>query len=97
MALCVAAQGGLVALVRGEPPRPGVLLGSRRVGFGVQRFASDRELRVRARHHRGERGLVAFDCELCDPDGGPPLVHARLHVYLVDGWEALEAASGDAD
>ena len=95
MAQCIAAHGGLVALARGEPPRPGVLLGSRRLGFGVQRFERDRELRVSARHHRGERGLVAFDCELRDLDGGSPLVHGRLHVYLVDGWEALEAASGD--
>ena len=52
MAQCIAAHGGLVARALGEPLRPGVLLGSRRLRFGVGRFASDRELRVTARHHR---------------------------------------------
>ena len=97
MAQCIAVHGGLVARERGLPPRPGVFLGSRRVGFGVQHFAPDRELRVAARHHRGERGLVAFDCEIRELDGGSPLVHGRLNVYLVEGWEALGGIGGDAD
>ena len=96
MAQCIAAHGGLIALARGESQLPGVLLGSRRVSFGVERFEIGRELRVSARHHRGERGLVAFDCDVRDLDGGPPLVHGRLNVYLVEGWEALEAIGGDA-
>jgi predicted hotdog family 3-hydroxylacyl-ACP dehydratase len=96
MAQCIAAHGGLVALARGEAPRPGVFLGSRRLSFGVQHFAIDRALRVSARHHRGERGLVVFDCEVRDLDGGSSLVHGRLNVYLVDAWEALEGAGGNA-
>jgi predicted hotdog family 3-hydroxylacyl-ACP dehydratase len=96
MAQCIAAHGGLIALARDEAPRPGVFLGSRRVSFGVQHFALDRELRVSARHHRGERGLVVFDCEVRDLDGGSPLVHGRLNVYLVDAWGALEGAGGNA-
>ncbi len=96
MAQCIAAHGGLVARERGLPPRPGVFLGSRRVRFGVQRFEIGRELRVVARHHRGERGLVAFDCEIRELDGGSPLVHGRLNVYLVETWEALEGVGGDA-
>ncbi|TFG96202.1 MAG: 3-hydroxylacyl-ACP dehydratase [Myxococcales bacterium] len=95
MAQCIAAHGGLAALARGEAPRPGVFLGSRRVGFGVQHFAIDRELRVSARHHRGERGLVAFDCEIRELDGGFALVHGRLNVYLVETWQALEGAGGN--
>jgi predicted hotdog family 3-hydroxylacyl-ACP dehydratase len=96
MAQCIAAHGGLVARARGEARRPGVLLGSRRVRFGVQHFARDRELRVSARHHRGERGLVVFDCEVRDLDGGAALVHGRLNVYLVDAWEALGGDGDDA-
>jgi len=96
MAQCVAAHGGLVALARGEPARTGVLIGARRVRFDVPRFEAGRELHVRASHHRGERGLLAFDCEIRDArGGGPPLVHGRLNVYTVDGWEALEAGGGD--
>jgi len=96
MAQCVAAHGGLVALARGEPPRPGVLLGSRRVSLAVGWFSPERELHVRALHHRGESGLVAFDCEVREPGGGPPLVAGRLNVYLVERWEALLAQIGDA-
>ena len=92
MAQCIAAHGGLVALAQGLPLRPGVFLGSRRVSFAVQHFDADRELRVSARHHRGARGLVAFDCEIRDLDGESPLVHGRLNVYLVEAWEALEGA-----
>jgi predicted hotdog family 3-hydroxylacyl-ACP dehydratase len=95
MAQCIAAHGGLVALERGEPRRPGVLLGARRVRFDVPRFEADRELRVLARHHRGERGLLAFECEIRDARGGAPLVEGRLNVYTVDGWGALEASRGD--
>jgi predicted hotdog family 3-hydroxylacyl-ACP dehydratase len=95
MAQCIAAHGGLVALERGEPRRPGVLLGARRVRFDVPRFEADRELHVLARHHRGERGLLAFECEIRDARGGAPLGEGRLNVYTVDGWEALEASRGD--
>jgi predicted hotdog family 3-hydroxylacyl-ACP dehydratase len=95
MAQCIAAHGGLVALARGEPPRPGVLIGARRVRFGVQRFEAGRELRVGARHHRGERGLLAFDCEVRDARSGAPLVQGRLNVYTVDELDALEAVGDD--
>ena len=95
MAQCIAVHGGLQALAQGEPLRPGVLLGSRRLRFGVQRFARGRELRVSARRHGGERGLVAFDCEVWDASGGPPLVEGRLNVYIVGSFEELEAVRDD--
>jgi predicted hotdog family 3-hydroxylacyl-ACP dehydratase len=95
MAQCIAAHAGLLARARGEAPRPGVLLGSRRLRFAAQRFARDRELCVEARHHRGERGLVAFDCEVREASGGPPLVQGRLNVYIVGGFEELEAGRFD--
>ena len=96
MAQCVAAHGGLLAHAHGEPLRPGVLLGSRRVRLFVERFAAERELRVRARHHRGESGLVAFDCEVREDGGAAVLVEARLAIYLLERWEALEAQLADA-
>jgi len=95
MAQCIAVHAGLVARARGEPPRPGVLLGSRRLRFAAPRFARDRELRVEARHHRGERGLVAFDCEVALAAGGPPLVQGRVNVYIVGGFAELEAGGFD--
>ena len=99
MAQCVAAHGGLASRERAEPPRPGLLLGSRRVRFATASFAPNRELRVDARHHRGESGLVAFDCEVREAAGGEPLVRARVNVYIVDRWEDLRReknGSGEA-
>jgi predicted hotdog family 3-hydroxylacyl-ACP dehydratase len=96
MAQCIAVHGGLVALARGEPPGPGLLLGSRRVSLAVDCFPPERELRVCARHHRGESGLVAFDCDVRGEDGEAALVEARLNVYLVERWEALEVRVGNA-
>jgi predicted hotdog family 3-hydroxylacyl-ACP dehydratase len=89
MAQCIAAHGGLVGRACGEPLRPGLFLGSRRVRFSVQHFAPDQQLRVTARHHGGERGLVAFDCEIHDASGGSPLVQGRANVYIVDSWQDL--------
>jgi predicted hotdog family 3-hydroxylacyl-ACP dehydratase len=80
-----------VARARGERPRPGLLLGSRGVHFDARDFAPGGELHVTARHHRGERGLVAFDCAVHSAQGGPPLVQGRLNVYIVDDWRELEA------
>ena len=89
MAQCIAVHGGLVARERGETPRPGILLGSRRVRFGARHFEAGRELRVTAHLHRGERKLVVFDCEVGDADGGPPLATGRLNVYIVESWQDL--------
>jgi predicted hotdog family 3-hydroxylacyl-ACP dehydratase len=93
MAQCVAVHGGLAARARGEPLRPGLLLGSRRVRFGAQALPP-RELAVEARHHRGDRGLVAFDCQVRDPSDGLRLVEGRLNVYIMERWEDLREASG---
>ena len=89
MAQCVAAHGGLVSRSSGGSPRPGLFLGSRRVTFGAQRFEPGRPLRVTARHHAGQRGLVAFDCEVADESAEAPLVQGRVNVYIVDSWQEL--------
>jgi predicted hotdog family 3-hydroxylacyl-ACP dehydratase len=89
MAQCIAVHGGLSGRARGEPPRPGLFLGSRRVQFSVPHFSADQQLLVSASHHAGERGLVAFDCEIHDisDSGGSPLVRGRANVYIVDSWQ----------
>lgn len=83
MAQCAAAHGGLAARARGEAPGQGLFLGSRRVAFHTDAFEPGQRLVVTARHHRGESGLVAFDCEVRDRDGGGPLVEGRLSVYTL--------------
>lgn len=102
MAQCIAAHGGLVARSRGEPPRAGLFLGARRVSFAVEAFRGGRALWVEVCHHRGEHGLVAFDCALREAAGPslagePPLVEGRLNVYLVESWKELDAGADDAD
>jgi predicted hotdog family 3-hydroxylacyl-ACP dehydratase len=91
MAQCAAAHGGLVARARGEAPRPGLLVGSRRLVFRCDSFAPDVALRVTARHVAGHGDSFAFDCSVEDPAGGPPLVEGRLSVVLLD--ESLVAVA----
>ncbi|MBW2288206.1 MAG: 3-hydroxylacyl-ACP dehydratase [Deltaproteobacteria bacterium] len=95
MAQCIAAHGGLAARALGEPPRPGLFLGTRRVEFGTEYFQPQETLRVTAVHHRGVTGLVAFDCEVVTAAGGDPLVNGRMNVYIVDDWNALEGSGDD--
>jgi predicted hotdog family 3-hydroxylacyl-ACP dehydratase len=97
MAQCIAVHGGLAARARGEAPRPGLLLGSRRIDFAAREFAPGEKLRVSAAHHRGELGLAAFDCAVFAEAGGDPLVRGRLNVYIVEDWQQLaDAGGGDA-
>ena len=86
MAQCMAAHAGLEA--GGAGPRPALLLGSRRLRISVDSFPTGGELVVSARHHRGEEGLVAFDCEIRDASGGPALVEGRVNAYTLDEDQA---------
>lgn len=95
MAQCIAAHGGLAARASGEPPGPGLMLGSRRLAFAVDWFAPGEPLLVSARHHRGETGLVAFDCDVRLAPDCEPLVAGRVNVYIVDDWNALEGVADD--
>jgi predicted hotdog family 3-hydroxylacyl-ACP dehydratase len=89
MAQCAAVHGGLVARSAGEPVRPGLLLGSRRLSFATPAFSPGQRLRVRATHHRGATGLVAFDAEVSDAESHTPLAEGRINVYLLRDWSDL--------
>ncbi len=87
MAQCAAADGGLRLRAHGLSPQPGLFLGSRRVAFRCDAFAPDRRLEVWARPARRATGLsrrFAFECAVLDPDGGPPLVEARLNLLILE-------------
>ncbi len=90
MAQCAAVHGGLRARRAGAPPRPGLFLGSRRAALHVDEFPAGARLWVTARHHRGETGLVAFDCEVVPAGGGAPLAEGRLSVLVFEDWAELE-------
>ena len=88
MAQCAAVHGGLLGRARGVPPRPGLFLGSRRARFRADALRGP--LRVTARHHRGETGLVAFECQVRAAAGGEVLAEARIAVYVFRDWTELE-------
>ena len=94
MAQCVAVHGGLAARSRGESPKPGILLGSRRLRFDARDFVPGDELLVRARHEAGETGLVVFDCSLARAAGGGPVVEGRINVYRFEDWQAIRKGGG---
>jgi len=83
MAQCIAAHGGLLARRRGDAVRPGLLLGARRLALRVASFAPGIELRVAARHVRGDAtGMFQFDCRLWADEDTEPLAEGRLNVYI---------------
>ena len=92
MAQCVAAHGGLIGRTRGEPPRLGLLLGSRRLTFHTEGFHPGQTLAVTAeRVWGGSEGLVSFDCRVEDGETGDLLVEGRLSC-LQTGTAELRGA-----
>lgn len=90
MAQCVAAHAGLVARAAGEQPRPGFLLGGRRVTFHVARFQRGERLRVNVRRvWGGPGGMASFDCSLEDGTTGTLLAEGRLNCVVIEDVEAL--------
>ncbi len=86
MAQCAAVHGELANRSRGAAPRPGLLLGSRRLEVYRDVFAPGEALEVTARHHKGEVGLVAFDCAIRSASSGEALVEGRVNLYLFRDW-----------
>jgi predicted hotdog family 3-hydroxylacyl-ACP dehydratase len=83
-AQCTAVHGSLSARSGGGALRPALLLGTRRMHLSVPRFTPGATLQICARHHRGETGLVAFDCSVEDPSDGRVLASGRVNVYTLD-------------
>ncbi len=83
LAQAAAAHGGLTLRDRGEPARVGFLLGTRRLSFHGDSLDPGAAYVARARHLRGERGLVVYDCALEDARGNVK-VEGRLNVYVAD-------------
>ncbi|AXQ29288.1 3-hydroxylacyl-ACP dehydratase [Solimonas sp. K1W22B-7] len=83
MAQAVAAWAGWQARQRGEPPRLGFLLGSRRYECRQPRVTLGSLLRIEVRLElRGDSGIGAFQCRIdCD---GEELATANLTVFEPD-------------
>lgn len=82
MAQAVAAHAGHAAWLRGEPPKVGFLLGSRRYQCSVSGFALGTVLKVHVqRALQGENGLGAFECRIEDAASGRELANATITVF----------------
>ena len=89
MAQCIAAHAGMHAHRRGEVPRIGFLLGSRRVD--IHQAWMQGTLGVRAQRNWGdESGLVSFDCALWEEPAGTPVASGRLNCFLPSDSELKE-------
>jgi len=90
MAQCTAAHGGLLARARGEAPRPGLFVGSRRLYFRCDGFEPGQPLEVEARHAAGHGARMAFDCAVLRPGLAEPLVEGRINIVL---WSPRDDAA----
>ena len=80
MAQAIAAWAGARALARGEPARPGFLLGTRRYACRRPRLAWGLHLRIEARREMmGDNGLGMFACRLLA--GDEEIATANVSVF----------------
>jgi predicted hotdog family 3-hydroxylacyl-ACP dehydratase len=80
MAQTVAAWAGWQARQLGQPPRIGLLLGTRRYRCSVPRFAAGQRLQVDIeRGYQADNGLGQFECRI--HADGVELASAQLTVF----------------
>ncbi|WP_240183438.1 hypothetical protein [Arenimonas caeni] len=80
MAQCIAAWAGGRALARGEPVKPGFLLGTRRYSCLRPRLAFGLRLRIEVHCElMGDNGLGLFACRLLD--GEEEIAVANVSVF----------------
>ena len=93
MAQCVAVHGGLLARARGEAPRLGMLLGTRRLPLEVGHLEPDQVLHVAARCVHVGAEMVSFACELSSADDQRRVAAARVNIYVGD-FSSTTVANG---
>lgn len=89
MAQCAAVHGSLANRSQDRSPRPGLLLGSRRLLLHADVFPTGSDLLITARHHLGESGLVAFDCSIRSATDREILAEGRVNLYILEDWSEL--------
>jgi predicted hotdog family 3-hydroxylacyl-ACP dehydratase len=95
MAQAIAAHVSLCALLRGEAPKCGVLLGCRDYRATVDAVSPGERLRITARLcYRDESGFAAYDCAI--ENQGGTLAHAGLKVFQPSDFDAFMRQQTDA-
>ena len=85
MAQTVGVWAGLDALRRNQPPRMGLLLGTRELQLTVDAFYAGDQLRIEAQHTWGDESLGNFHCEV--KRRGETVARADLNVALTSAQE----------
>lgn len=82
MAQACAALAGCIdkSLSPGSPPRPGLLLGTRKLDLKTETFAAGRTYRVTASSAFWDDETASFACAIAD-DGGASVAEATLNAY----------------
>jgi predicted hotdog family 3-hydroxylacyl-ACP dehydratase len=94
MAQCVAAHAGLRAWMKGEGPRVGFLIGSRRLDFRSQAgFRVGQRLHARATRAWGEEEFAMFACQLIDAPSQAIVLEGNLNVFLPRSLERFGVTS----
>ncbi len=81
MAQAVAAHGGYLAHLAGEPVRIGFLLGTPRFVTHCEAFPLGSVLEIEAHLEWGDDELLRFGCRIRDMDTGRLLQEAGLNVF----------------
>ena len=81
MAQAIAAHGGALDRISGEPVKVGFLLGTPRMVSHVDFFKHGMTLMVEAREDWGDEELLRFDCCIRDAADGTLLQEAGLNVF----------------
>lgn len=91
MSQAMAAHSGLEALQRGEAPRVGLLLGTRRfINISQGGFKLGQILRVLARRSWHDSGMAVCEAAIKDEATGECLIEATLSVYAPKSIALLE-------
>lgn len=96
MAQAIAAFAGTEARARGEPPKVGLLLGSRDYRATEPWFAPGEVLDIEVRAlYREDNGVGAFECAV--RRAGRPVVTATLTVFEPRDTAWTEGAAGNGE
>lgn len=74
----------------GGPPRPGFLLGTRRMDLFITRFEPGREYLAAARTAFSDGNAASFECEILD--GGKSVARAVLNAFRPDVTDGFPGA-----
>ncbi len=87
MAQAIAAWAGVVAQLRGEPVKVGLLVGTRRYRADTPRLRLGSELNIYiSLILQAENGLGVFDCRIEHEEGA---ISASINVFVPDNIDAF--------